>query len=550
MLAPELEAFLQKIHVFRDVVPTDLTAVAKSMEEERYSPGDIITHQGTSARSLYFLYQGELAGVEIDDDGKETHIKIGGMGSIIGAWELINAQAWRSSIRAESTVVVYRWPKPAFSSFLANQPSVLKRLRFVSNSQELASKLDLKWLNEEEFVSAITRKHKIELVKALLLPMLSLLAAGITIFLDPFGENFPSVWVALAFALFALGLGVWNAIDWGNDFNIVTNRRALMLEKVIALYDNRQETPMQWVLAVSVSTSPLGRLLNYGEVIIRTFTGQLVFHNTAHPYALAAVLEEQWERYKQRRNLTDREEMILTLQQRLAADAQEEADPEDVLPGASMGATEFSQTGRGHWGLRRRYEDQNVVTYRKHWAILLRHVALPTIFFIILISLLGLRLTGALREVADSNPTLIASMGALMLFIWWVYRYLDWANDIYQITPTHIVDISRKPLAREVRMIAPLDNILGTEIDRQGFLGVMLNFGSVIANVGATQFVFHGVYDPVSVQQEIVFAQDALLERHAETERVQRRDEVVEWLSAYHEEIRDRENLDQKTRNP
>lgn len=550
MLAPELEAFLQEIHVFRDVVPTDLADVTKSLEEERYSPGDIITHQGTSARSLYFLYQGELTGVETDDDGKETHIKIGGMGSIIGAWELFNEQAWRSSIRAESTVVVYRWPKPAFSAFLANQPSVHKRLRFVSNSQELASKLDLKWLNEEEFVSAITRKHKIELVKSLLLPMFSLLAAGITIFLDPFGENFPSVWLALAFTLFALGLGVWNAIDWGNDFNIVTNRRALMLEKVIALYDNRQETPMQWVLAVSVSTSPLGRLLNYGEVIIRTYTGQLVFHNTAYPNALAAVLEEQWERYKQRRNLTDREEMILTLQQRLAADAQGEADPEDVLPGTSVEATDFSQTGRGHWGIRMRYEDQNVVTYRKHWAILLRHVTLPTIFIIILISLLGLRLTGALREVVDSTPTLIAGGGVIMLFIWWVYRYLDWANDIYQITPTHIVDISRKPLAREVRMIAPLDNILGTEIDRQGFLGVMLNFGSVIANVGATQFVFHGVYDPASVQQEIVFAQDALLERHAETERVQRRDEVVEWLSAYHEEIRDRENLNQETGNP
>lgn len=540
MLAPELEAFLRDIHIFRDVNPADLSVVAKALEEQRYSPGDIITHQGTSARALYFIVQGKLAAVEIDDDGPETHRTIGGMGSIIGAWELINKQAWRSSIQAESTVVVYRWLKPAFSAFLANQPSVLERLRFVSNSQELASRLDLNWLNDEEFISAISRKHKIELVKALRLPGISLLAAGIIIFLNPFGSNFPSLWVAVAFALFALGLGAWNAIDWGNDFNIVTNRRALMLEKVIALYDNRQETPLQWVLAVSVSTTPLGRLLNYGEVIIRTYTGKLVFRNTANPNAMAAVLEEQWERYKQRRNLTDREEMVRTLQQRLSTDAQEKIDPPDA---DRTEATELSQTGRDRRGLRLADEEQNVVTYRKHWAILLRQVALPTIFFILLISLLALRLTEALREVADSTPTLIGAVGALILIIWWAYRYLDWANDIYQITPTHIVDISKKPLAREVRMIAPLDNILGTEIDRQGLLGVMLNFGSVIANVGATQFVFHGVSDPASVQQDIVFAQDALLKRHAETERVQRRDEVVEWLSAYHEEIRDKENL-------
>lgn len=547
MLAPELEAFLQEIHIFRDVNPTDLTAVAKALEEQRYSPGDIITHQGTSARSLYFLYQGKLTGVVIDDDGEGTQTNIGGMGSIIGAWELINEQAWRSSMQAESTVVVYRWPKPAFSAFLANQPSVFKRLQFVSKSQELAGMLDLNWLNDEEFVTAITRKHKIELVKALRLPALSLLAAGITIFLNPFGGNFPAVWVALGFALFALGLGVWNAIDWGNDFNIVTNRRALMLEKVIALYDNRQETPMQWVLAVSVSTTPLGRLLDYGEVIIRTYTGQLVFHNTASPNAMAAVLEEQSERYKQRRNLTDREEMVRTLQQRLSTDAKEEADSENAV---RMEAAELSPEGRDLPDLRMANENQNVVTYRKHWAILLRQVALPTIFFIFLISLLALRLTEALRELADNTPTFIGVVGALMLIIWWAYRYLDWTNDIYQITPTHIVDISKKPLAREVRMIAPLDNILGTEIDRQGLLGVMLNFGSVIANVGATQFVFHGVSDPASVQQDIVFAQDALLQRHAETERVQRRDEVVEWLSAYHEEIHDKENLNQETGNP
>ena len=547
MLAPELEAFLQDIHIFRDVDPTDLTAVAKSMEEQRYSPGDIISHQGTPSRSVYFLVQGLVASVEIDSKGKEKRSRFGAIGSIFGAWELINEQPWRSNMHAESTVILYRWPKPAFSAFLENQPSVLNRLHLVSQSGDLARKLDLKWLSEDEFVCAITRKHKIELVKSLLLPALSLIAAGITFFLDPFAETFPSAWVALGFTLFAIGLGFWRGIDWGNDFNIITNRRAVMLEKVIALYDNRQETPMQWVLAISVSTSPLGRLLNYGEVVIRTYTGQLVIRNSAYPNGLAAVLEEQWERYKQRRNLTDREEMVRTLQQRLSPDAPGEVDHEDA---DLVEVADFSQAGLDRWGLRMRFEDQNVVTYRKHWAILLRQVALPTLFFIILMSLLGLRLTGALREVTNNLPTTIGIVVAFVLVIWWIYRYVDWANDIYQITPTHIVDISRKPLAREGRMIAPLDNILGTEIDRQGFLGVMLNFGSVIANVGATQFVFHGVYDPVNVQQDIVIAQDALLARHAESERVQRRDEVVEWLSTYHEEIRDKENLEQDNGNP
>ena len=68
----------------------------------------------------------------------------------------------------------------------------------------------------------------------------------------------------------------------------------------------------------------------------------------------------------------------------------------------------------------------------------------------------------------------------------------------------------------------------------------MLNFGSVIANVGTAEFSFDGVYDPARVQQDIVFAQDSFLERQAEVERTQRRDEVVEWLSAYHDEVKPR----------
>jgi hypothetical protein len=99
------------------------------------------------------------------------------------------------------------------------------------------------------------------------------------------------------------------------------------------------------------------------------------------------------------------------------------------------------------------------------------------------------------------------------------------------------VDVNKKPLSREIRKVAPLENILGTEIDRQGIFGLLLNFGSVIANIGTAQFAFYGVYDPASIQQEIVRAQDSFLERQANSERAQRREEVVEWLSAYHKEV-------------
>ena len=47
---------------------------------------------------------------------------------------------------------------------------------------------------------------------------------------------------------------VWNYIDWGNDYYILTNQRVVWLEKVVGIYDSRQEAPLSTVLSVGVET--------------------------------------------------------------------------------------------------------------------------------------------------------------------------------------------------------------------------------------------------------------------------------------------------------
>jgi hypothetical protein len=86
--------------------------------------------------------------------------------------------------------------------------------------------------------------------------------------------------------------------------------------------------------------------------------------------------------------------------------------------------------------------------------------------------------------------------------------------------------------------VAPLENILGTQVQRRGLIGLLLDFGDVVAEVGTAQFSFEGVYHPAQVQQDVVRAQETLLERRREAERLRRRGELVEWFTAYHEETR------------
>jgi hypothetical protein len=70
--------------------------------------------------------------------------------------------------------------------------------------------------------------------------------------------------------------GIWNWIDWGNDFYLVTDQRSCG-SVVIWLYESRDEAPHNTILSVDVNTTFLGRLIHYGSVHIRTFTGRSSF---------------------------------------------------------------------------------------------------------------------------------------------------------------------------------------------------------------------------------------------------------------------------------
>jgi len=116
----------------------------------------------------------------------------------------------------------------------------------------------------------------------------------------------------------------------------------------------------------------------------------------------------------------------------------------------------------------------------------------------------------------------------------WVYGYVDWKNDIYKITDDQIVDIYKVPFGVEDKKTAALDGILSIQHTRRGIIGMLLNYGDVVAVVGADKFTFDGVYDPSSVEQEI-FHRIAQRKRKArEAELVQQREYIADWLAAYH----------------
>jgi hypothetical protein len=148
-------------------------------------------------------------------------------------------------------------------------------------------------------------------------------------------------------------------------------------------------------------------------------------------------------------------------------------------------------------------------------------------------------------EISLSSPGTILLVGIALTataILWWLYKFVDWSNDIYRVTVDKIIDSERKPLGDEITKSAPLENIIGLDYERLGFLGVVLNFGNVVINVGTdNKFIFYGIHNPARAQRDIFNYMFEHRRRKQQTDTQQEQERVSSYIAAYHrqaEELR------------
>ncbi len=541
-------AQLEHVLILRELPSNELAKLAESLPLEHFKSKEVIFKQGASPDALYIILDGEVELVQTVEQSNPTLTGRRFLGDLVGEVEMVYRQPRLHSAIAREDTRALRWDRGSLSTFMKSHPTALADLQFLAQSQRLARKLKFDWLREGENVYVLARKDNFILYQKLTIPALLWIGAaffGLWTLLTSSGW---ATWLAIGLGFGGLLSAIWQWVDWSNDYYLVTDWRTVWLEKVVALYDSRREAPLHTILSVAVNTDMTGRMFSFGDVLIRTYTGKLLFRNISRPQTVAAMIEENWRRLRARQELADREALVDALQVRLDSNADPALAEDERLQGITQDDESQSEVParHRHWGFRIRFEEGNVITYRKHWAVLLREISLPSFFLLFSIGILGARLGGLIELF---NWPLFLFINLLFLLAgtgWWLYRYVDWANDIYQITPEQIIDVFKKPLAREERKVAPIENILGTEVDRKGLIGILLNYGDVIANVGTTQFTFEGVLDPVTVQQDIVHAQEVFLQSKTERDRIRRQSEMVELFDIYHEKYAsgDREQQD------
>lgn len=543
--------FLNKIHLFGGLKDDQLAAIAVTLEERTLLADEVIFVRGAKPDGFYLIFKGKVKVTRPRENGSDF-LAILSAGDYFGEEALFEKRDRSATLTTMEDSILLFLSRDEFDKLLTQHEKIRPNFLVAIKSRKLARTLRFKWLGPKEVIYFLARRHKIRLYQTLMAPLF-VIFIPILLFLWSLTSGATTPYVVGGLVLFAdLLWAIWRAVDWSNDYYIVTNQRVVWVERVIGIYDSRQEVPLSTILAVNLETDAIGRILEYGNVTVRTFVGSIRFDYIDHPVQAADMIREYWERTKVVGTQAQKMAMKNALRSKLGLTAH--AVPQNELPPISMEDKEVQKKSILRIVLsnlfKLRVEDGGTVTYRKHWFVLLQQVGQPLFYSLIVNILILIR---GWYLVKTPNLTFIRPNAAgvprpdtivvFLLFVtlpligWLVWEYLDWNNDIFMVTPEEIIDLDKTPLGTEERRSAQIENILSTEYQRIGLAGYLLNYGTVYITVGGTKLEFQDVLDPAGVQADINRRRMARIAKKSEDTANVERERMAVWLAAYHQNV-------------
>ncbi len=159
----------------------------------------------------------------------------------------------------------------------------------------------------------------------------------------------------------------------------------------------------------------------------------------------------------------------------------------------------------------KRKGDEKVVFYkRSHWIIFAGEL--------LLIFALGLLPLGVYAVVANAWPTFImgtvsrpilvlsGSAFYLMLWLFFITRFIDYYLDVYLVTSERVVDVSQAGLFSRTVSELDLTRIQDVTSEVKGVLRSLMNFGNVyIQTAGEKEhFIFEDVSHPDDIRRKLL----------------------------------------------
>ncbi len=545
-------SLLNKIHLFNGLKEAQLSDIAVKLDEVEIPAHQVVFKHGDKPNGFYIIYEGKVnVSRPHEKKGEEVIIWLV-TGDYFGEEALVENRNRSATITATEDTILLFLSRQHFEELFGTFPNLKPNFLVAIKSHKLARATKFTWLGPKEVIYFVARRHKIRLYQALVGPVLSLTVPAGLFFWGILVDAVTPLALGVLALIFIIGWGIWNAIDWSNDYYIVTNQRVVWLEKVVGLYDSREEAPLGSILSVGVETDQLGRILDYGNVIVRTFVGRIEFDYVDHPNQAAEMIREYWERVKSVLTVSQKDMMRNTIRQKLGLPV-EKRELDELPPIVTVNK---NLANLPLWWVAflslftLRVEEAGKVIYHKHWIVLVRQTWKPLALTLLMFSLQIWRIFNLFMSPTESflqpntggslrpdTITVALPMLAMPFIAWLVWEYVDWKNDIFMIASDQIFDIDRKPFGREEKRAAQIDNILSTSYTREGIIPYLFNYGTVKIAVGGSAFDFQDVADPASVQADINRRRSARITQKNENAGRDDRERFATWIAAYHENV-------------
>jgi len=526
---PERVAQLKEMALFRGLSEEQLEQIAARLHDHTLPANQLLYGAGERAENFYILVSGQLLNQEIHA-GQRVGEYLLEPGDPFGAESLLAGTDRQAAVSALRPSQLLYLTGRDFQWMLAEFPQVAGSLRHLLFGRELLAQVEFDWLEDNEVVYYVARKHPsylwFRLARSVVVAILAMLIFYFAISAGP-GLQFYLVLAGATLLFGSVGLGIWEALDWRNDFYLITNLRVVWLEQVLLSSSSRIEAPLANTQSVDLHTALMGRLMGYGDIIVRTFTGTVLMPSVSDPVRTKYLIEDYAARTKRQNRQARHESIRQAVRQSLGLGTENGSQP------ASKPRLPMVDHTQRFSLFKTRTVNGDTITYHKHWFSLFSSLALPAIFAIAVLIGAPVVLGGFPKTALGWLVSIVAFLAPVSLI---VYRVLDWKNDIYIVTPETLIDTEKKPLGSEVTKSAPLANVLSLENHKVGLLGLLLNFGEVRISVGDTALSFSNVANPALVQQDIFARMEALKTKQQEGKADEERQRMTEWLRVYEEE--------------
>ncbi len=548
MRKQEIKEILKKIKLFSGLRQDDWRDLIKVVHEEEYQAPHVLGEQGKSGTDAYVVVEGALQISQLDDVGVEKVVGRLGPGDFFGETSLLLGEPLDVTVSVVENARLLRLNKDEFATLLEEHPDIVKRLRMrkdvATKYRARAYKKKFKWLDDDEVVMLCKHRHDAVLMRNLIVPV-SIFAG--TVMLGLFLRHVMPPPLLAAIMTLVIGILVlvvaYLVIDHRDERYIVTNKRVIRREHNPLGRESRMDAPLDAIQDIQeVQTGLLAQIYDFGDLIIETAgeKGHIAFREIPDPEGVREIIFEQIHRLRVGAKLRERKAIREDMGRYFRVQAEESAEEPQPLPApeqprrksllrwlkAPVNWVRYFLPPLWH-------EEGDTITWRKHWVALLKPIFIPTLLG--LLAMVGTLIVGGLGIVSWSWALVGYGISLVIVLPWWLWKFDDWQNDIYQVTKTRIIDVERLPFyLREDRREASLGMIQNIKFEIPGLIGKLLNYGSVtIETAGAGPFTFDYVKNPSGVQAEIFRRMDAFKKRQELAAAERHRRELLDWFAVY-----------------